>query len=648
MEHADTFALIYPHGAGTVGERALKAVKANPRYVPPRLAQPSRTWRKRRERESTEPLQNPGASALDYLPSLSIGLGDSPRTDKGLIFGSNPNCDVSLDIEGISNVHFSLAFDEFNRPIIKDLNSLRGTQVTYNGEGKGVRRDFHWIVGGHDIPQKMESIIVSAPNAVSFQIVILPHDIRSSEYVDSVNRFRQGTATTEDLLEDLGLSYPPTRGAQTPGTGEINLRKRLGEGAYGVVTHLWNVSTGEERVVKTPSPKAIANGQLNHRAWEREAYIMGLVSHERIVRLVESFSAPHPEIHLEYVPLGSLDEHRDITYEETLMIVHQCSSALAYLHGLETPIAHRDIKPANILVESRSDDSISVKLADFGLSRHSSELMTFCGTYLYLAPEVYSDMRSHAGYTKAVDIWSLGVVACRLLYGLPRYKDGYKQNGVAWCEKVVTVMQRNVSRQPTVLGSILVERNLLGFEPQSIDGLTSSSYCGEGDQETFMYALQSDDAEDLSTVIHQPRSTEEVTPSLFVRSGAPQPESLELSEYNDWQGGHEMTHFVEDYSTDPLNPLYVGSSLASQLGRGNSEEWESQFPAGSSRETQDRAEGLESCTILDLKILRSENAEWQGASGPGPVDEGNAIDAGEYDEKKHAALLLQALGQGQW
>lgn len=368
------------------------------------------------------------------------------------------------------------------------------------------------------------------------------------------------------------------------------------------------------------------------------------------------------------------------------MIVHQCSSALAYLHGLETPITHRDIKPANILVESRSNDSISVKLADFGLSRHSSELMTFCGTYLYLAPEVYADMRSHAGYTEAVDIWSLGVVAFRLLFGLPRYKDEYKRNGVAWCEKLVTVMQRNVSRQPTTLGSILVEGmvvlssesrysasdccdafgNLLGSEPESFDGLASSSYCGKGDQETFMCAVQSDDAEDLSTVIHRPRSNGEVIASLFVRSGAPQPESLALSEANpqygvsgrvsssamrqcyNWQAGHEMTRFVEDYSVDPLNPLYVGSSLASALGRGNSEEWASQFLAGSSRENQDGAEGLESFTVLESKIPRSENAGWQAASGPGPVDEGDAVDAGEYDEKEHAALLLQALGQGQW
>ncbi|KAH0438167.1 camk family protein kinase protein [Colletotrichum camelliae] len=180
MENADTFTLIYPHGAGTAGERASTAVEGNPRYMPPQLPQPSRirpTHCDRRKRQSTEPLQNSGASALDYLPSLAARFGEIPRTDKGLIFGSNPNCDVVLRAQGVSNIYFSLTFDVFNRPVIQDLNSLRGTEVTYNEKGKGVRRDFRWIVGGHHIPQEKKSIIITVPNAVSFQIVILPHNI---------------------------------------------------------------------------------------------------------------------------------------------------------------------------------------------------------------------------------------------------------------------------------------------------------------------------------------------------------------------------------------------------------------------------------------------------------------------------------------
>ncbi|KAK7403872.1 hypothetical protein QQX98_010376 [Neonectria punicea] len=269
----------------------MEVIEADPRHMPPRLERP-RTRYSRGERELTEPLENQDASALDYLPCLEIRFSDIPRTDRGFIFGSNPNCDVFLDDKAISNVHFSLTFDEFNRPIIKDLNSLMGTQVTYDGEGEGARRDFQWIVGGHHTPQEIKSIIITVPNVISFQIVVPFHHITSPAYIDKVNRFKQGTATAEDLLDDLGLSNPPTRprtGAHTPGTGEIHLRKKLGEGSFGVVTHLWNVSTGDERVVKAPTLKAIQKGKVNEEAWHREARIMGQVSHVRTPSQFKAF-----------------------------------------------------------------------------------------------------------------------------------------------------------------------------------------------------------------------------------------------------------------------------------------------------------------------------------------------------------------------
>ncbi|KAK7429750.1 hypothetical protein QQZ08_003776 [Neonectria magnoliae] len=200
----DIIAYLYPHNDNK--KWASNAIEANPRHMPPRL-QPAEDRYSRGERESTEPLETQGASALDHLPYLVVRLSDVPRTDKGLLFGSNSHCDVVLRVRGISNVHFSLTFDEFNRPIVKDLNSLRGTEVTYHGEGEGVRRDFQWIVA----------------------------------YIDKLNRFKQGIATAEDLLDDLGLLNPPTRpciGAHTPGTREICLRKKLGEGSYSVVTYL--------------------------------------------------------------------------------------------------------------------------------------------------------------------------------------------------------------------------------------------------------------------------------------------------------------------------------------------------------------------------------------------------------------------------
>ncbi|RMD43974.1 hypothetical protein DV735_g1087, partial [Chaetothyriales sp. CBS 134920] len=669
MEH-DIIAYLYPHGLGAMGEKALEAIEASPRYVPPRRAQPTRTRYSRGERESTEPPEDQGTSALDYLPCLEITFSDIPRTDRGLIFGSNPNCDVFLDEKAISKVHFSLTFDEFNRPIIKDLNSLMGTQVTYDGEGKGARRDFQWIVGGDDIPQKMESIIITIPSTISFQVVVPSHPIMSPAYIDQVNRFKQGTATAEDLLNDLGLSNPPTRprtGAHTPGTGEIHLRKKLGEGSFGVVTHLWNVSTGDERVIKEPTLKAIQKGKVDEEAWHREARIMGQVSHPHIVQLVTSSFTPHPQLYLEYMPCGSLEDHADVSYNETLMIISQCLSALAYLHGRETPIAHRDIKPANILVQYRLDGDISVKLGDFGLSRDRAELMTLCGTQIYLAPEIHLELQRNAGneirlgYTVLVDIWSLGVVACELACGLPRYKDQYRNDGVAWCESIVARLQKAPQKNPNGLGQFLL-KNMVVLSPDSrssaddcydlaghlprteMDSLlasTPASYPEEEDQTTLNIVQN----EDLVTVVCQPRSHTGTTTSYLARSGVPAlmtqqheesegPSSSVIRQHNNWQEGHEMAHFVEDYSSNPFDSLYVGPSLASQLGGNSSEGWASQFLRESAQCSQAGAAGPQTRgSIPQAELNETSSAKECNASGA------------DYEEMAQATLLLQAMGQ---
>ncbi|KID88160.1 protein kinase, partial [Metarhizium majus ARSEF 297] len=585
------------------------------------------------------PPENPGASALDYLPSLVIRFSDVPRTNKGLVFGSNPNCDVVLKIQGVSNIHFSLTFDEHGRPIINDLNSLMGTQVTYDGEGKGARRDFRWIVGGHEIPQAMTSIILTVINAVSVKIVVQPHDITSPEYMAKVACFRQGSATTESLLDDLGFSNPPTRprtGAHTPSNEAIHLQKKLGAGAFGVVTRFWNVSTGEEHVVKTPSPEAIRDRRVDHRAWKQEAYIMGLVSHDHIVKLINSFWDPHPQLHLEYMPFGSLDQHNDISYKETFSIVHQCLSALVYLHEQEMPIAHRDIKPPNILIESRSDKSIFVKLGDFGLSRDGFKLSTFCGTRTYLAPEIYLDEqrrgRNKLGYTIAVDIWSLGVVACELLYDLPEYKSKHNGDGVAWCKKIAKEFQRNIQIQPTALELVLQRMvvvppeyrhsarecfNALGNRLSTDQGSSHKlTPHGEEDQTTVKYAPQNGQDDNLSTVVWQPAAGQQNREPENPWSGT--------RRYSDWQQGPELQQG---------DSFYVGCSLAAE--EGNSEHGANPGAAGMQA---GRISGA-----ARSSIPRAERGESYLPSGTRTVEGSHVIDADGHGEMAAAAVLLASM-----
>lgn len=116
---------------------------------------------------------------------------------------------------------------------------------------------------------------------ISFQIVVARHDIASQAYIDKINRFRQGTATTEDLLGRLGLPRDTKlhSKAPTPGTGAIYLKRKLGEGGFGMVVHHWNVSDGSEFALKEPTARAVRERRVDVEAWKREARIMRQVSH---------------------------------------------------------------------------------------------------------------------------------------------------------------------------------------------------------------------------------------------------------------------------------------------------------------------------------------------------------------------------------
>ena len=137
---------------------------------------------------------------------------------------------------------------------------------------------------------------------------------------------------------------------------------------------------------------------------------------------------------LEYLPLGNLEnqhKQQSITDQESLIILCQSLDALTSVH--ENGIVHRDIKPENILVRSRNP--FHVKLSDFGLSKATADLQTFCGTHLYAAPKIYERHRT-IYYTKACDIWSLGVVVFKYGFGpLPDInKTGIR---LPWCKKII-------------------------------------------------------------------------------------------------------------------------------------------------------------------------------------------------------------------
>jgi serine/threonine protein kinase len=89
-------------------------------------------------------------------------------------------------------------------------------------------------------------------------------------------------------------------------------------------------------------------------------------------------------------------------------------------------VVHRDIKLENLLLSASGD---SVKIADYGLARHSppnEDRSTMCGSVRYISPEMARHMDSNGNCIgdlmydgRAVDVWSTGVLLFTMLVSQP-------------------------------------------------------------------------------------------------------------------------------------------------------------------------------------------------------------------------------------
>ncbi|EAX98036.1 CAMK family protein kinase [Trichomonas vaginalis G3] len=217
--------------------------------------------------------------------------------------------------------------------------------------------------------------------------------------------------------------YIPYSHVATTANSQVFLATKVNDSSFK--TYIMKIVQRTHR-----NPKAISN-------LEGEIRIMQKIDHPSIIKLLDViYDQDEVTLVIEYGENGDLvkylNEKGVIDLNTTLSIMRDIFDAIAYLHARN--IAHRDIKLENIVITAEGKP----KLIDLGLSKEyinnenpnneplqerSGKILktTFCGTYEYMAPELFE---KHVFYDPfAADVWAAGMCLYVLYNGFFPWVD---------------------------------------------------------------------------------------------------------------------------------------------------------------------------------------------------------------------------------
>ena len=248
--------------------------------------------------------------------------------------------------------------------------------------------------------------------STNFTLIKTTHNSESNNCIGKLPEKQKSnleTILTVECTEKDDIEIPQSN------LDKYTIGKEIGKGAYAIVKHCIHKETKEHLAIKIYNNTTIKNNKTKKHHIIKEINILKELNHVNLIKLYDYFQDEHSlYIVMEEakgIPLLTFLKS-NYKYDElrAKRIFTQLLRALAYLH--QNNICHRDIKLDNIII----DDSMSIKLIDFGFGSHfedkESKLNLFCGTPSYMPPEI---IKKESYYGPPVDMWSAGVVLFNLL-----------------------------------------------------------------------------------------------------------------------------------------------------------------------------------------------------------------------------------------
>jgi serine/threonine protein kinase len=215
-----------------------------------------------------------------------------------------------------------------------------------------------------------------------------------------------------------------TRGARarsetrTQTIGDWQITSVLGRGATGTVYAVTHREFGKRAAVKL-SHSSLDSGDLGAKMFAHEARVVQLVEHPAMPDVFATgLHVGRPFLVMERLAgetLGQQLERGAFDRTQAFDLLIDICDVLAAAH--DARVVHRDLKLDNVLVLDRPADGCRVKLLDWGFARVLGEedplRGMIAGALNYVAPE---QVRGEP-VTCATDVYSLGVLAYRLVLG---------------------------------------------------------------------------------------------------------------------------------------------------------------------------------------------------------------------------------------